>query len=77
MKAILCLLMLACGGTKQPPANKPADGIGSSAAGSNVGNCLTDAECGDGKRCDTCPSTCGSGAGACAQVCGAPVCVAK
>jgi Cys-rich repeat protein len=75
MKAILCLLMLtACGGGNQPPANKPAGGIGSSAAGSNAGNCLTDADCGEGERCDTCPSTCGANREACTQVCGAPVC---
>ena len=71
------LALAACGGKKPQTAPPDNTGGGGDGSGSGAAACTADADCGEGMRCDTCPSTCPPGTEACAAVCGPAVCVAQ
>jgi hypothetical protein len=78
----LALALAACGGKKPQTQNPDNTGGGGSGSGDGSGSaapqsCTADTDCGEGMRCDTCPSTCPPGTEVCAAVCGPAVCVTK
>jgi len=79
----LGLVFVGCsGGSKAPAPSAPTGATGSAAetgsgSAQHIGECGTDADCGEGKRCNSCPKDCPSGSQVCSAVCGTPVCVPK